>query len=42
MNGWEMACVTLGYVTVVCATEWYETLAGAVLILAPLYYCVWR
>lgn len=42
MNGWEITCVVTGIVTMVCATHWYEVLAGFVCVIAPLYFSFWR
>ena len=42
MNGWEIACVIVGIITVIGATEKTEVFIGALLTVLPLYFNFWR
>jgi len=42
MNGWEIACVVMGMIAVLGATEKFEVLVGSIMVLLPLYFNFWR
>jgi hypothetical protein len=42
MSGWEIACVVVGIIAVLGATEKYEVLIGSIMVLLPLYFNMWR